>query len=348
MLDWEFDELVEDIQEDMENLNKKRNPEDLIVMSLDHYENAFEEGEIKKITIILSMFMVPFKNLIIRTFDYKVLNETIKNYSIMDKNYLTNHQKEKLEEMINFYNEKIYMMKLWNGVEDGKDIFYQVVLDEEGNKKLVEMKEENNKEEVTVTNEQKYPELNDFISNCKKTKDFDNNKFLKLIEDIGKLTLNTNKEKLDLVFEINNIMWDFPYYDIRDEERKMNLDGRYERKKILEGLVKKLNIELSELVHYKDIEEIKEKVKRYNLNEDVSDEDFLTLYSLINSFYNEMLETICTVSFYIWNDYKTKLSKGREEGAEEEYKKRLAGSKEEKKKVIENFNNILGSIGLKR
>ena len=142
MLDREFDELVEGIQEWMEDLNEIKNSKDLVVISLDQYEGAFEEGEIKKITAILSLFMVPFKNLIIRTFDYKVLNETIKNYNLMDKNYLTDHQKEKLEELISFYNEKIYTMKLWDRIEDGKDIFYKVVLDEEGNKKSVEIKEE--------------------------------------------------------------------------------------------------------------------------------------------------------------------------------------------------------------
>ena len=145
MLDWEFDELIEDIQIDMEDSNEDLDPRELIAASLDDYESDIVKGEVEEITVILSMFMTPFKNLIMKTSDYNILNKTIEKYNLMDKNNFTNHQKEKLEEMISFYNEKIYMMKLWNGREDGKDIFYKVVLDEEGNKKLIEIKEENDK-----------------------------------------------------------------------------------------------------------------------------------------------------------------------------------------------------------
>ena len=50
--------------------------------------------------------------------------------------------------MIKKYDENIYIMKLWGRDENRREVFRQVVLDEEGNKKLVEIKEE-----VILTNQ---------------------------------------------------------------------------------------------------------------------------------------------------------------------------------------------------
>ena len=264
----------------------------------------------------------------------------------MDKKKFTSYQREKLEEMIKFYTENISKIKLWGWDKERNEKYYQVVLDEEGKQILLEIQEENNKEKIMLNNKMKYPELSDFISKCKKTKDFNNINFLELIGNISNLSLNTSKEKLELICEINNTIWDFPYYDIRDEELKMNLDGRYERKKILEGLVKKLNIDNSEIVNYKDIEEIKRKIKIYDLKNEISNDDFLTLYNLINSFYNEIMEKICNEKFYIWCDYKKKLSLNKTEEVEEEYQKLLKINKNEKNMEIEKFSEILKSLGL--
>ena len=124
----------------------------------------------------------------------------------------------------------------------------------------------------------------------------------------------------------------------------MNLDGRYERKRILDGLVRKFGIKPEEVINYKDIEEIKRRVKIYDLKGEISDTDFLVLYNLINSFYNEMMEKICNEKFYIWSDYKKKLSSNKAEGAEEEYQKRLTSNKEGKRKEIDDFDEMLKDI----
>lgn len=346
MLDWEFDELVDDVLVGVEDSNLYLNPISVVAVNLDDYESAIINGEVEEVTVILSIFMTPFKNLIMKTYDYNILNEIIEKYNSMDKNRFTKHQKEVLEEMIRFYDENIYKMKLWGRDKDEKEIFRQVILDEDGNKKLVEIKNESVDKEVITTTKSEYPELSNFITNCKETKEFDNNKFLELIKNIENLPLDTNREKLYLLYEINNNIWDFPYYDIRDEDRKMNLDGRYERKKILEGLVIKLGIKPKEIVSYKDFEEIKRKVKKYDreLEDKISEADFLELYNLINGFYNEMMEKICNEKFYIWCDYKKKLSSNKVEGIEEEYQKRLTSNKEEKRKEIDSFDEILKDI----
>ena len=145
MLDWEFDEIIEDVQECMEDFNENTDPRDLVARTLDYYEDALKEGEIEKIINVLPMFIVPFKNLIMKTSDYNILSNIIEEYNLIDKNNLTRHQKDKLEEMIKKYDENIYIMKLWGRDENRREVFRQVVLDEEGNKKLVEIKEENDK-----------------------------------------------------------------------------------------------------------------------------------------------------------------------------------------------------------
>ena len=141
MLDWEFDELIEDIQIDMEDSNEDLDPRELIAASLDDYESDIVKGEVEEITVILSMFMTPFKNLIMKTSDYNILNKTIEKYNLMDKNNFTNHQKEKIEEMIDFYNENIHKIKLWGRDKERREIYHQVVLDEQGNRILLEIKE---------------------------------------------------------------------------------------------------------------------------------------------------------------------------------------------------------------
>ena len=75
----------------------------------------------------------------------------------MDKNKFKINKKEKLEEMINFYNENIHKIKLWGRDKERREIFRQVVLDEKGNKILVEIKEETeNSEKSRHIKEAKY------------------------------------------------------------------------------------------------------------------------------------------------------------------------------------------------
>ncbi|MCP1226453.1 hypothetical protein [Sebaldella sp. S0638] len=139
MLDSEFDELMEDVEESVKEFNETTDLKDLIARSLDYYEELLEEGEIERLTAILSIFGVAFKNLLMTTFNYNFLNETIKNYDLMNKSNFTNHQKEKLEEMIDFYNENIGKMKIWCGTKNDEKVFCRIIFDEDGNKKMVKI-----------------------------------------------------------------------------------------------------------------------------------------------------------------------------------------------------------------
>ena len=58
------------------------------------------------------------------------------------------------------------------------------------------------------------------------------------------------------------------------------------------------------------------------------------------------MEKICNEKFYIWCDYKKKLSLNKTEEVEEEYQKLLKINKNEKNMEIEKFSEILKSLGL--
>ncbi|MCP1226454.1 hypothetical protein [Sebaldella sp. S0638] len=141
MLDWEFDELIEDVQEGMKMAKEDSDHFSLMAICLNDFENAFEIGEISEIIVILSMFIIQFECLVIKSGHYKLLEETIKKYVEMDKENITLHQKRKIEETIDFYNKNIEKMKIWCGTKNNEKVFCQIIFDEDGNKKMVEIGE---------------------------------------------------------------------------------------------------------------------------------------------------------------------------------------------------------------
>ena len=124
MLDWEFDDLVRDVQEGIEIFSEVCEPFDLISICSDEFESAFEDEEIAEITVIVSMFYAQSKFLFMKKFDYNLLENTIKKYNEINKNIVTMHQQKKLEEMIDFYNENIHKIKLWGRDKERREIYH--------------------------------------------------------------------------------------------------------------------------------------------------------------------------------------------------------------------------------